>query len=741
MKHKPLGLILIITAACLIGEFTALPLMGNHQTKYYANSNLMTVERDSRIIDYLPCERISLDYPGLKDRCDVNIGRDSNGDIWAAITGTPTNTMERLFQSQDGGRSWSSIPMAPTLTNEFVAFTVLNNNAMLLATRPSNHTITIHRSTDMGKTWTVASTIEAAPHQYIGEGFLSLTQKKDGEILFPVCRYNDDPYVTEVNGGVFASATHGSSFPTLHLTGKFWMECHILELQSGNLLMAIRYQRTRNSTDTDESILSLGGSISPNHDFAFKHIFLADSEDGGATWSNFRPIRDSQGHFLMEYGQCHGQLIQLNDGRVVLVYDNRYESEERDVRARVSLDNGKTWEPETYYVSFGRGDPASVVLDDDTIVTVTGNWSYGPSGPIGSPTAQVIRWKLPPVEATASLRVNPTQLTFGAIPNVSTSSPQEIDIIKEGTGALNWSVAEDAAWLSCAPVTGTDSGVFTVTVHPEGLSPGTYNAVITVSAPNAAGSPVEIPVTFHVYNPGQTPSAFGSFDSPLPQAMVSGSVAFTGWALDSVGIKDVKIYREEGSSLVYIGDAVFVNGARPDVEQAYPGYPQNNRAGWGYLMLTHFLPGGNGTFTFHAIATNLQGTPVTLGTRTITVDNAHAALPFGTIETPVQGGTASGKNFMVWGWALTPLPHSIPNDGSTIRVLVDGIDIGHPVYNLYRSDIAALFPSYINSSGAVGYFILDTTAYANGLHTIQWTVTDDAGNTDGIGSRYFTIKN
>jgi hypothetical protein len=27
------------------------------------------------------------------------------------------------------------------------------------------------------------------------------------------------------------------------------------------------------------------------------------------------------------------------------------------------------------------------------------------------------------------------------------------------------------------------------------------------------------------------------------------------------------------------------------------------------------------------------------------------------------------------------------------------------------------------------------------MHTIQWTVTDDAGNRDGIGSRYFTVQN
>jgi hypothetical protein len=90
---------------------------------------------------------------------------------------------------------------------------------------------------------------------------------------------------------------------------------------------------------------------------------------------------------------------------------------------------------------------------------------------------------------------------------------------------------------------------------------------------------------------------------------------------------------------------------------------------------------------------------------------------------------------------LTPPPNSIPTNGSTINVIVDGVYVGHPIYNIYRADIASLFPGYANSNGAVGYFYLDTTAYEDGVHTIQWTASDSAGNTDGIGSRYFTIQN
>ncbi len=239
---------------------------------------------------------------------------------------------------------------------------------------------------------------------------------------------------------------------------------------------------------------------------------------------------------------------------------------------------------------------------------------------------------------------------------------------------------------------------------------------------------------------GEKNPPFGSFDTPIDGSTVYSSIPVTGWALDDTGIDSVKIYREQGNTLVYIGDGVFVEGARPDVAAAYPYYPNNTKAGWGYMLLTNFLPNsGNGTFVIHAVATDVVGKTTTLGTKTIHCDNAHAVKPFGAIDTPTQGGTAAGSNFINWGWVLTPQPNHIATDGSTINVYVDGVNLGHPNYNLYRSDIATLFPGYANSNGAVGYFYLDTTAFANGVHTIQWTARDSGGNVDGIGSRYFSI--
>jgi hypothetical protein len=338
------------------------------------------------------------------------------------------------------------------------------------------------------------------------------------------------------------------------------------------------------------------------------------------------------------------------------------------------------------------------------------------------------------------ISLSPAQLNYAADASGNATGAQSFLVSNSGGGTLNWTISPDQTWITAGPLSGSDSDYVTVSVDPSGKTAGTYNGTITVSDPNAVNSPQIVNVQLEVYSATSPP--FGDFATPLDGSTVRSSVPFTGWALDDIKVESVKIYLKENGSLAYIGDAVFVEGARPDVELYYPDYPYNNRAGWGYMMLTYFLPnGGNGTYTFCAIATDTEGNETTLDTRTVTVDNANAIKPFGAIDAPAQGGEASGSSFKNSGWVLTPMPNKVPEDGSTINVYVDSVNLGHPNYNIYRKDVATLFPGYANSNGAHAYFYFDTTTYANGVHTIYWTATDNAGNTDGIGSRFFTIQN
>jgi len=348
------------------------------------------------------------------------------------------------------------------------------------------------------------------------------------------------------------------------------------------------------------------------------------------------------------------------------------------------------------------------------------------------------------IDYTAGLNpgiyLNPTQLNFAIDSSGNASGTQTFMICNSGGGTLNWTLATDQTWIKYTPSSGVDCQTVAVSVDASGLTAGTYNGTITVTDSNAANSPQTVKVVLKVTGDSEPP--FGVFTTPLDNSTIRSSVPFTGWALDDIEVESVKIYRVDKGKLFYIGDAVFVEGARPDVELYYTDYPNNSRAGWGYMMLTYFLPnGGNGTYTFIAIARDVEGNETILDTKTITCDNANAVNPFGAIDVPTSGGTASGNSFRNSGWILTPLPNKIPEDGSTIKVYVDGVKLGNPTYNIYRQDIADYFPNYANSNGAMAFFNLDTTAYSNGVHTIYWAATDNAGNSDGIGSRFFSIIN
>ncbi len=304
--------------------------------------------------------------------------------------------------------------------------------------------------------------------------------------------------------------------------------------------------------------------------------------------------------------------------------------------------------------------------------------------------------------------------------------------------------------LRISPIQGTGNGKILVGINSEGFSPGLYTGYIRVSDPWASNSPQIVVITLNVHDSEMTSSPFGAFETPVEGSTVRGAVPVTGWALDDIGVTAVKIYRDPlpgeqdtWNGLAYVGDAILTDGARPDIPGVFPDLPQNYKAGWGYMMLTNFLPPncGNGEYVIHAFAFDSEGNAIQLGAKTIYCDNLHAVNPFGTIDTPTQGGSASGVSSLNFGWALTPLPNLIPPDGSTITVWVDGLPLGHPLYGSYRADIASLFPGLANSSGASGAFVLDTTSYENGIHTIAWSVADSAGNAEGIGSRYFEIFN
>ncbi len=369
---------------------------------------------------------------------------------------------------------------------------------------------------------------------------------------------------------------------------------------------------------------------------------------------------------------------------------------------------------------------------------------------------------LPISPTTPLLTLDKTALRFAAVTTgaafVSQTAAQVVRLTQSGAGMVTWTAVPNQPWMQVSPMSGSGSADLSIgVVSVPGLSVGSPAAgAIALTVTGASNTPGPITVVLDLLQSETSATPFGVVDTPLDHTTgVTGAIPFTGWALDDVEVTRVMVCRAAvtgevapvdpncgGAAQIFVGFAVLLDGARPDVAAAYPTYPMHTRGGWGFMVLTNTLPSqGNGTYLFYLHAQDRDGHTTLLGTRTMTCANASATKPFGAIDTPTQGGVASENGYAVYGWVLSRLARADPPGGGTVTVQVNGVAVGSPGGWAARPDLSAVFPGYPGIDTALGVYGLNTQAYPNGVHTIQWTVTDNLGVTEGIGSRFFTVSN
>jgi uncharacterized protein (TIGR03437 family) len=155
------------------------------------------------------------------------------------------------------------------------------------------------------------------------------------------------------------------------------------------------------------------------------------------------------------------------------------------------------------------------------------------------------------------LAVNPASLTFDVQSNL-TPGPQTVSLTSGPPIGFNISVSPASAsnWLTVTTFTALTPASLNVAVNSTGLTPGTYNATVTISDPSNSSPSVTIPVTVNVVAspivgavtngasfqagavaPGELLVLFGtnlgpgtltSSSSPLPLSLAGASVLFDG---------------------------------------------------------------------------------------------------------------------------------------------------------------------------------------------------------------------
>jgi serine protease AprX len=120
--------------------------------------------------------------------------------------------------------------------------------------------------------------------------------------------------------------------------------------------------------------------------------------------------------------------------------------------------------------------------------------------------------------------VNPTSLSFNSPPCTS-PIPKNLTISSSGA-PLNWTITPNQNWIYANPGSGTTTSNINVGVTSGTLAsnPGTYFGSVTITAPNAANSPLTVPVTWTV-NPGSQLIVNGGFETTISPWVLGGGAA------------------------------------------------------------------------------------------------------------------------------------------------------------------------------------------------------------------------
>jgi len=209
------------------------------------------------------------------------------------------------------------------------------------------------RSTDRGRTWEDPVRVPpTAPHgpivlsdgrlMFVGIEGMQRRREKQGSIL--AAESTDQ-------GRTWSTIGRTNMYPEYHGDDPagyaYLCEPHVVELAAPRLLAMARYEQRPTPKGRLPALL-----------------WQFTSNDGGHTWTEPRPtnILGKPPH-----------LIKLRDGRILVTYGYRHEPYGQ--RACLSLDGGRSWDYDNEIIlrddapSGDLGYPASVQLDDDTILT------------------------------------------------------------------------------------------------------------------------------------------------------------------------------------------------------------------------------------------------------------------------------------------------------------------------------------------------------------------------------------
>ncbi len=152
------------------------------------------------------------------------------------------------------------------------------------------------------------------------------------------------------------------------------------------------------------------------------------------------------------------------------------------------------------------------------------------SAPGVSPKTVPVTLSVTAVSTGASIWNDPSIPAFTGTVGGTPPAAQTITINSTGS-AIAWTASENTPWLSLSPSSGSTPGRLTLTVNPAGLAAGTYNGLITLSAPSAANNPKYIPVSLTLSAPVSSSPVIGYAPANLTFSGMAGGANPTAQTL------------------------------------------------------------------------------------------------------------------------------------------------------------------------------------------------------------------
>ena len=205
-------------------------------------------------------------------------------------------------------------------------------------------------------------------------------------------------------------------------------------------------------------------------------------------------------------------------------------------------------------------------------------------------------------------------------------------------------------------------------------------------------------------------------DEPSSGYTLTGnSLKIRGWALSSVGIKEVRVY-VDGKDL----GTVPYGTNRSDVNNVYPGYPSGNNPGFDGTVNISSISSGNKTLTVRITAND--GKTQTIE-RAIKIKRAETRV---CLDEPISNYSVTGNSLKIRGWAL---------DGSgvkEVRVYVDGKDLGTVPYGTNRADVNNVYPGYPSGNNPGFDGNVDLSNVEDGVKSLKVKISSNDGNIQEI---------